>query len=59
LYSGSVEVLALLVAGALLALILILHWRHVLWTAVYVLLGVGCGWPSFSPGCMPPSPGSP
>jgi Na+:H+ antiporter, NhaA family len=49
-YSGSVEVLALLAAGALLALILILQRRHVRWTVVYVLLGVGVWLATFQSG---------
>jgi NhaA family Na+:H+ antiporter len=40
-YSGSIQVLALLAAVALLVLILILQRLHVRWTVVYVLLGVG------------------
>jgi NhaA family Na+:H+ antiporter len=40
-YSGSIAVLPLLAAGALLALVLVLQRLQVRWTAVYVLLGVG------------------
>jgi NhaA family Na+:H+ antiporter len=40
-YSSSVEALALLVAVGLLGLMVVLQRRHVRWTVVYVLLGVG------------------
>ncbi|HEX2156002.1 MAG TPA: Na+/H+ antiporter NhaA, partial [Actinomycetes bacterium] len=40
-YSGSIDVLPLLAAGALLALIVVLQRLQVRWTVVYVLLGVG------------------
>ena len=49
-YSGSIEVLALLAAGGLLALILILQRLHVRWTVLYVLLGVGVWLATFQSG---------
>jgi NhaA family Na+:H+ antiporter len=49
-YSGSIAVLPLLAAGALLALILVLQRLQVRWTAVYVLLGVGVWLATFKSG---------
>jgi Na+:H+ antiporter, NhaA family len=49
-YSGSIAVLPLLAAGALLALVLVLQRLQVRWTAVYVLLGVGVWLATFQSG---------
>lgn len=49
-YSGSIAVLPLLAAGALLGLMLVLQRLHVRWTAVYVLLGVGVWLATFQSG---------
>jgi NhaA family Na+:H+ antiporter len=49
-YSGSIELLALLAAVGLLALILILQRLQVRWTVVYVLLGVGVWLATFQSG---------
>ncbi len=49
-YSGSIEVLPLLAAGALLALVLVLQRLHVRWTVVYVLLGLGVWLATFESG---------
>ena len=49
-YSGSIEVLALLAAGGLLGLILVLQRLQVRWTVVYVLLGVGVWLATFQSG---------
>ncbi len=49
-YSGSIQVLALLAAGALLALILVLQRLQVRWTVVYVLLGLGVWLATFESG---------
>jgi NhaA family Na+:H+ antiporter len=49
-YSGSIDVLSLLAAGGLLALILVLQRLQVRWTAMYVLLGVGVWLATFQSG---------
>jgi Na+:H+ antiporter, NhaA family len=49
-YSGSIELLALLAAVGLLALILILQRLQVRWTVVYVLLGAGVWLATFQSG---------
>jgi NhaA family Na+:H+ antiporter len=49
-YSGSIAVLPLLAAGALLVFILGLQRLQVRWTAVYVLLGVGVWLATFKSG---------
>jgi Na+:H+ antiporter, NhaA family len=49
-YSGSIDVLPLLAAGALLALIVVLQRLQVRWTVVYVLLGVGVWLATFQSG---------
>jgi Na+:H+ antiporter, NhaA family len=49
-YSGSIDVLALLAAGGLLGLILVLQRLQVRWTVVYVLLGVGVWLATFQSG---------
>jgi Na+:H+ antiporter, NhaA family len=49
-YSGSIDVLPLLVAGGLLAFVLILQRLQVRWTVVYVLLGVGVWLATFQSG---------
>ena len=49
-YSGSIDVLPLLAAGGLLAVVLVLQRLNVRWTVVYVLLGVGVWLATFQSG---------